>query len=121
MSLDLGIWRTNDPLGNQGASDVYHRLNEGDISALQPHPAIDAFYTDLVARFPELDDVPDDKIDDSSYCPWSCRIDRSPRHLVLSFVFSSAEMVGDFVGALQEKHRVTVYDPQEGKEYFPDE
>lgn len=121
MSLDLAVWRTETPLGDAAASELYAVLARGDVSRLQPHPAVDAFYADLVARYPELHDVPAERVDDSSYCPWSCSIDKSPAHLILSCVPSVQESVGDFIGELQRKHKVSVYMPSSGQEYFPDD
>jgi hypothetical protein len=119
MSLDIAIWRTERPIGDAAAGKLYARLVEGDLSGLTPHPSIDAFYEELVARHPEIDDVPLDNIDDATFSPWSCRIDRSPCHLVLACVFSAGEMVGDLVGELQRKHGVTAYVPGDGTEYHP--
>ena len=90
----------------------------GDVSELKPHSSIEAFYKDLVARHPEIDDMPEDRIDDTNLCPWSCRIDRSPAHLILSCVWSKVEMVGDVVGELQTKHGVSAYVPAQSKEYY---
>lgn len=121
MSLDLIVWRTERPLGEERAHAVYAALMNGDTSSLVAHPSIDAFYSELVARYPELHTIPPAKIDDTKLCPWAATIDRAPTHLVLPCVWSVTEEVGDFIGLLQQKYRVSVYVPGEGKEYFPDE
>jgi hypothetical protein len=74
---------------------------------------VDTFYAELTARYPEIDTVPDDYIDDLDYCPWSAEIDRSGGHLILSCVFSQAQIVSGFVRELAAKHGVLVYDPQQ--------
>lgn len=122
MSIDIAIWRTEKPIGDVAAAKLYARVVEGDLSGLQPHPSLEAFYKDLVARFPEIDDTPPGKIDD---CPWSRRIDRSSVHLIVSTPFSIrqalAQAVGDFIGELQMKHGLTAYVSAEEKEYFPND
>ena len=122
MSIEIAIWRTEKPIGDIAAAKLYSRLIEGDLSKLQPHPSIEAFYRDLVARFPEIHDTPPEKIDD---CPWSCKIDRSSVHLIVSTPFSIrqvlAEAVGNHIGELQMKHGLTAYVSAEEKEYFPND
>lgn len=87
MSLDIAIWRTDKPLADEAAGRLYARVVESDLSRLEPHPSVEAFYRDLVARFPEIDDVPPQRLDDTGLCPWSCRIDKSSAHLIVSCVF----------------------------------
>jgi hypothetical protein len=120
MSFDLAVWASEPRLSAAEAGERYARLCEGDVVGLVPSPAVDAFYRELIAKHPELDDVPEDRLDDHDYCPWSVRMDRSPGHLVLCCVWSRAEYVRQFVGELARKHGLAVFDPQEGTITFPD-
>jgi hypothetical protein len=120
MSCDFGVWFPDMRLSNKEASQLYDRLCEGDVSGVQAHPAVDAFYAELVAKHPERDTVPDDRIDDYDYCPWSIALDRSPGHVIMSCVWSKADYVGRLVHALAFKHGLAVYDPQSERITYPD-
>jgi hypothetical protein len=119
MSYDLAVWHTPNRLTDAEASALYMALGESRTDGTAPQPAVDAFYAELMARYPELDTVPDDLIDDSDYCPWSCALGRSPGYVVLSCVWSQAQAVGKFVWNLAAKHRLALFDPQEGKVHYP--
>jgi hypothetical protein len=120
MSYDLGVWYPQKRIRNEEASELYVRLCDGDTSYLVPHPAIDAFYSELTARHPEIDTIPEERIDDHDYCPWSCKLDHSPRHVIMSCVWSKATYVHQLVQSLARKHGLAVYDPQTDKVTYPD-
>lgn len=118
MSCDFGIWSTND-INNKQAGEIYLRLCEGNSSEIPPNPAIDAFYNELTAKHPEIDDVPEDQIDNTEFCPWSVAFDRSPGHLIICCVWSKAEYVENLIRELATKHGLLMYDPQSEKVYLP--
>jgi hypothetical protein len=120
MSFDLGVWHTPKRLTDEEAGLLYVALCELDNQGLPPHPAVDAFYAELTARYPEIDTVADDRIDDHDYCPWSCALDRSPGHVIMPCVWSQAENVERFVHQLARKHGLAVYDPQQGRVSYSD-
>jgi hypothetical protein len=115
MSFDLGIWHSPRNLTHEEAGELYAALCESKADSVKPHSSVDAFYDELTARYPEIDTVPDDRIDDHDYCPWSCALDRSPGHVIMPCVWSQAENVNQFVHALAAKHQLVVYDPQQGQ------
>lgn len=120
MSFDLGLWYPSQRLSNEEAGALYSRLCAGEYcSNVQDHPGIKAFYHDLTSRHPEIDDVPEDRIDDTDYCPWSIAFDRSPGHLILCCVWSKAEYVNGLVRTLASKHGLVVFDPQAGTAHYP--
>jgi hypothetical protein len=81
---------------------------------------VDAFYAELTARHPEIDTIPEDKIDDHDYCPWSCALDHSPGHVVIPCVWSKAAYVHQLVQELARKHGLAMYDPQSEVVTYPD-
>ena len=120
MSYDLAVWNTKSRLSNEEAVKLYHQLCDSIITGVAPHPGIEAFYTELTTKHPEIDDVPDDRIDDTDYCPWSIAFDRSPGHLIMPCVWSKAEYVDGLIRTLARKHGLAVFDPQSGTVSYPD-
>ena len=120
MSFDLGVWYPQERIRNEEAGKLYVRLCDGDTSGVAPNPAIDAFYAELTARHPESDAIPEERIDDQDYCPWSCKLDHSPSHVILSCVWSKATYVGQLVQDLARKHGLAVYDPQSAVVIYPE-
>jgi hypothetical protein len=119
VSYDLAVWYPHRHLSGKQAQELYGRLCGSDISGIIAHPAIDTFYQELTAKHPEIDDVPEDQIDDLDLCPWSIAFDRSPGHIILCCVWSRAEYVDALVKQLARRHGLVVYDPQSGKTFHP--
>src|SRR6202012_1179270 len=71
------------------------------------------------AQHPEIDDVPENRIDDHDYCPWSGSIDHSPSYVVMSCVWPKADYATRLVHTLAGKQGLAVYDPQSGKIAYP--
>lgn len=120
MSFDLAVWYPAKRFSNKEATELYLRLCDGDTSGVLPNPAVDAFYNELIASHPEIDRIPDDKVGDYEYCPWSCKLDRSPGHIIMNCVWSKATYVGQLVESLARKHGLVVYDPQSEKVVYPE-
>ena len=120
MSCDFGVWFPYERLSSTEALQLYSRLCDGESSLARPHPAVEAFYNELVAKYPEIDTVEDDRIDDHDYCPWSCALDYSPGHVIMACVWSKADYVGELVHSLARKHGLAVYDPQSERITYPD-
>jgi hypothetical protein len=120
MSFDLGVWYPQKRIRNEEAGELYLRLCDGDTSGVGPNPAIDAFYAELTARHPEIDAVGEEGIGDHNDCPWSCKLDRSPGHVILSCVWPKATYIHQFVLNLAHKHGLAVYDPQSEAVTYPD-
>ena len=121
MSFDIGVWFPHRRLSAQQAGILYASLCGGDTSVVQSHPAVEAFYAELTAKHPEIDSIPEDRIDDHDYCPWSYALDKSDAHVIMSCVWSKADYVGQHVHALGAKHGLAVYDPQFERITYPDE
>ncbi|MES9934593.1 MAG: hypothetical protein ABW162_17460 [Candidatus Sedimenticola sp. PURPLELP] len=120
MSCDFGILSINKRLTNEEASDIYGALCEGDVSGVIPNAAIDAFYKELTAKHPEIDDVPEEEIDDTDLCPWSIAFDRSPGHLIISCVWPKSDYVYELVADLARKHELALFSPQAEIIVYPD-
>ena len=120
MSCDFGILSVNDRLTNEEASELYGALCDGDISGVMPSEAIEAFYSELTAKHPEIDDVPEDEINNTDLCPWSIAFDRSPGHLIISCVWPKADYVYELIAELARKHELALFSPQAELIVYPD-
>ncbi len=121
MSWDVAVWHTERELTDEEAAELYVALCDEDTSGVTPSPRVDAFYAELTALHPELDDIPEERIDDHDFCPWSVAHDRSPGHVAMSCVWSKADYVLDLVLRLAKKHELAVYDPQSEMVIYPDD
>lgn len=120
MSFDLGVWYPQKLIGNEQAGELYARLCDGDTSGVVPHPAVDEFYAELTSRHPEIDTIPVEKAGDHNYSPWSCELDRSPGHVIMSCVWPQATYVYKLVEKLAREHGLAIYDPQSNRITYPD-
>lgn len=57
MSYDLGVWYSELPLDDDQAGELYVKLCEERCVPTEENPATLAFYQELCARYPEIDDV----------------------------------------------------------------
>jgi hypothetical protein len=120
MSFDLGVWYPQKRIGNKEAGELYVRLCDSDTTGVIPHPAVDAFYAELTAKHPEIDTIPKERIGDYDYCPWSCKLDYSPGHVIMACVWSKATYVHQLAQELGRKHGLALYDPQSDRVTYPD-
>jgi hypothetical protein len=112
MSSDLAVWKnTFMTLSDGQAAEVYASLCNGSNGVGPAAPEVEAFYSDLTRKYPEIDTYSDDEIDAG---PWSCLLSRSGNHVQMSMVWSRAEEIGAFVFELAKKHDLLLYDPQRG-------
>ena len=116
VSFDLAVWFESAPITNEDATKKYHQLAEGDVTGATEHPSIERFVRELSARYPNLDDLPEDELDDS---PWSCGFDRSDAHVLTCMRWSVSKDVIDLIAALAEKHGLVLYDPQGSAVHLP--
>jgi hypothetical protein len=119
VSYDLALWFPNEILSDEQALEKYNKLCNDETSGLTPHPSIGSFYLELYKLHPEIDDVPEEKLGDFDFSPWSMEHDLSDLHLMLSCVWSHAEYVHDLVLTLAQKHGLAMFDPQLIKIHYP--
>jgi hypothetical protein len=82
-------------------------------------PAIQAFYDELTAQHPEIDDIPEDQLEDKDLCPWSIAFDKSDGHIIMCCIWPKADYVGELVARLAAKHGLAFYDPQSERVVYP--
>jgi hypothetical protein len=119
MSFDLAVWYSDVASTSEQAGEIYANLCDGKRMASGGSASVNAFYDELIAKWQEIDSVPKEFIDDLDRCPWSCALDHSPTHVVMSCVWSRAPMVVVFVAELAAKHGLVLFDPQGGTVILP--
>jgi hypothetical protein len=87
---------------------------------VQRHPAVDAFYAELTARYPEIDATAKEDDDGAYHCPWSSAMKRSGGHVIMSCVWPRAEYMGTLIASLAAKHGLALYNPQTLQVKYPE-
>ena len=114
MSFDLAVMSLAKSIALDEAASIYAELCDGNYEILGPSEKIDAFYSELISRYPDIDSYSDDEVDE---CPWSVEIDVSDGAVLVCMVWSRVEEVAPHVIKLAAKHDLSCYDPQNEKLY----
>lgn len=124
VSFDLCAFFPKRHLSNEEAARLYHAACDGKVSELESElvatPALRAFHDELCALHPQIDDIPEDRLDDHEYCPWSIAHDVTDWTVIMCCVWSRADYVHDLVHRLARTHGLAVFDPQESVVIYAD-
>ncbi|NBO19033.1 MAG: hypothetical protein EBV03_07395 [Proteobacteria bacterium] len=114
MSFDLCVFYTVKPHTNAEALKRYIAYcEEGDLKPyIEPSPKISEFVKELTALHPQIDDTPEDGLDE---CPWSIAFDLSEGHVIMPMVWSKADETQKIIVELAKKHDLVCFDPQNTK------
>ena len=89
MSFDLAVWHTTKLADRRTGRRVVAALRESQTDGVTAHPTVDAFYAEGDSPLPgDRHRLRMTSIDDPDDCPWSCALDRSPGHVIMSCVWS---------------------------------
>ena len=121
MSFDLSVWHSDVELSDDEAGKIHLNLCKNWPYLEGEHPSVTAFYDELTQKWPEIDTIPRERIDDFDFCPWSCAHSHSEMAVVMCCVWSMADKVADFVEDLADKHGLVCFDPQAGRVILPTE
>lgn len=117
MSYDLAVWQWDTELSAKEALKLYQKLCTQECVPSEQSPNVAAFYTELCARYPEIDDLPEEEVDG---CPWSCAHDKSGQHLIMCMNYGdSLESTAQWIIGLAAKHNLVCFDPQGTNVYQP--
>jgi hypothetical protein len=120
MSFDLGVWCCDEPLTDKQAGEIYLQLCEQWPYLEGDSPAVAVFYQELIEHWPEIDTVPEEKVGEFDFSPWSCELCHSGMAVVMSCVWSKADDVAQYVKALALKHDLLLFDPQANRVTLPE-
>jgi hypothetical protein len=120
MSYDLAFWAGDAPADDDEATQEYERrsgvlenlLSEDGAADFEPPvPAMRAFLTELLERFPPLDESSDD---DNVWATGPEPGDISGDFAYLTMTYPGSERAYETVTAMARRHGLVCYDPQEG-------
>src|SRR5206468_657565 len=80
VSYDLSVWYCSRPLKPEEAGPFHVALCEGRRDGLESSPRVRRFVDELTARYPQIDDVPEEQVDE---CPWTIAFDQSEGHVIM--------------------------------------
>ena len=111
MSYDLFVFSGPRPADEGDFGLRLVRFNDGDEAAFDASTRLLAFHDDLLRRFPALEDLPEDKVDDGV---WAMTPERSDRLIQVSASWPEAERMAKEVPKLAKRHGLFIFDPQSG-------
>jgi len=118
MSYNLAIWEGPPSSTDEEAAAEFERLHAKYVSGgttEPPSPAIRAFIAAITSEYPDIVDLPDDRVDDGVWSDGPLLDDASGPFFYCGIVGSFVEDVVPFVARLAAEHRLVCFDPQEGK------
>jgi hypothetical protein len=127
VSFDLHVWHESAPIAADEALDKLDRSDdpsapiffdrdesdrsdEGESGVFDAHPSVMAFYTALIARFPDLESVNGDGVNLDSV--WSVTPQPSDTLVAMCISFSHCDDVAPIVRQLAADHGLVCYDHQ---------
>jgi hypothetical protein len=112
------VWAFKAPIpaSEEAFLALLERFDAGDETVFEASPAVSAFLDELLTRHPPLEQLPEDKIDESV---WSMTPARSDRLLTLDCVWPEAERMAEEILQLARKHGLALMDPQSGQVVRP--
>lgn len=116
MSYDLYLWHGPQPVTAQQAMTICHQLARSQNDLVVPDAAVLTFHRELIKRFPPLETLGDDGIDDS---PWTMSPDATAGRAILCMGLSRASKIGPFILELARRHRLVCFDPSTGVVHNP--
>jgi hypothetical protein len=118
MNLNLAVWHPERAVSLQEAADLYHKLRAQELQPTAQYPNVYAFYNELTSRFPEVENVAEEDLDN---CPWACSLDRSGMHIIMG-ILESAPVAAEAVNVildLAKKYRLACFDQYNQHLYLP--
>jgi hypothetical protein len=116
MSFDLAFWHEDRPITAEQAVQVYWQLCDEDYSVVTPHQAVASFLRELTRRYPPIDHLPEEEIDES---PWSCAWDVTPGSVIVCMTWPSGRALAPLLIEMANRHDLACYNPQRDEVYLP--
>ncbi|GAA4461889.1 hypothetical protein [Phytohabitans houttuyneae] len=113
MSFDLGFWHEDAQSSVERAAEIYDRLTDGEDGVVPGAPAVDSFFTDVLARFGDL------TVENMDESPWTSPLYRTSECVIANIAYSRSQEVAPVLRRLANAHGLTVFDPQKQEVHHP--
>lgn len=112
MTYDLAVWEGDLPADNAAASTECGRLSGKylDVDYFPPTAKIKAFVADLNARWPDLDDLHQDDVDESPWADSPLIGNAVGPFLYFAMMYSKAEDVAVYAAERAKAHGLVCFD-----------
>ena len=113
----LGVWHSRSAISDKDAARQFAALLEGKEVFQSWNAAVYRFLTQLTGLYPDIDTLPEDKVDDS---PWACSIEVSGDHVIMALRLDRYASVFPVIMQLANHHGLVCFDPQNFKVHLPE-
>jgi hypothetical protein len=114
MSFDLAVWEGARPRTNEDGAAEFAQLHANYIDGkpVKPTPRITAFVAAVTAKYPDLTDMPDDRVEDGVWADSPLMNNASGPYFYFCIRWSRAEEVSAFVAEVAKELGLVCFDPQ---------
>jgi hypothetical protein len=109
MSFDLAVWGSPKPVTAGQALQIYQQLCDEQADTVKADAQVEAFYQQIIGRFPPLESTSYDEIDRR---PWSMSPEASPGHVIMTIQWPRAKELREYVIRLAAELGLVCFDPQ---------
>lgn len=113
MSFDLTFWSAKEPVTEEAAARIYDELTDGLAGVVDESPAIESFFNDVVAVYPDLVE------ENMEEAPWASAIYHNAECVITAISWSRHQEVAQVLIDLANRHGLTAYDPQDRVIHHP--
>ena len=113
MSYDVAVWVGARPANDATALTTYEELwKRYENTDEPPHPAILAYISDLESRYPDLDQLDDEHVDDSPWAEGHMIGNVMGPFFYFAMTYPGARKALSFVALTAAAHDLVCFDPQ---------
>jgi hypothetical protein len=121
VSYDIAVWEGDRPANDAAALETYNELWARYEDTDEPaSDRILSYIEELTAKYPDLDDLPDDDVDDSPWADSPLQRNVMGPFFYFALVPSKAGETVPFIVETARRHELVCFDPQQVKLLSPE-
>lgn len=121
MIPHFAVWYPRFRITVEGALERFEALNLDDEIHMEHHPALDAFYAEVISRFPDPPARADGPYSRRNPCPWSEPIEHERGFISLWLEFEREDEMRDAILPIARKHGLAMLDAGRKQIFYPDD